>query len=698
MANHQTQYRVACDIGGTFTDFVLYDETTGAIHIEKCLTTPDDPSRGALSGLGAFDAIDDQHVALTHRIAHATTLVANTVIERKGAKTALLTTQGFRDVLELRRHVRVTTYELWEDPPEPLVPRSLRLPVNERTYSDGTVLQPVDPGDIEAIVAILRREGVGSVAIAFLHAYVNPTNERAAAEILGRLMPEVAITTSAAVLPRIKEYERTSTAVVNAYVKPLTQNYLSRFDAGLSRAGYGAPLRIMLSTGGIASSETAGAFPIRLIESGPVAGAIVGRYFAELLDEDEVISFDMGGTTAKACLIRGQQLPITDQLEVARSKRFTKSSGYPVAVPAVDMIEIGAGGGSIAMVNALDLVQVGPESAGADPGPACYGLGGERPTVTDANAVLGYLDPETFAGGRMTLDLEAAERAITGHLAERIGRDLLASAWTVHNVVNETMATAVRMHVSERGGTPERATLVAFGGAGPMHADNLARKLSIRRIVVPLRAGVLSALGLLVAPAAFDLVRTVKTPLTRFDAADAEVVFAELTAEIEATLRQVDPEARIEYSRAADVGYIGQGYQVTVPLPDGGLDPDTLWDRFAQIYAEKYGYFYDDVAAEVVDLRLNGRLIDGALQLRPMEPTDARAVAKGERRAYSHLRRERIAFRVFDRDALAPGMSFDGPAIVEEASTTTVVDIGARVAVDAFGSLVIEIGAEGLGR
>ena len=260
------------------------------------------------------------------------------------------------------------------------------------------------------------------------------------------------------------------------------------------------------------------------------------------------------------------------------------------------------------------------------------------------------------------------------------------------------MATAVRMHVSERGGTPERATLVAFGGAGPMHADNLARKLSIRRIVVPLRAGVLSALGLLVAPAAFDLVRTVKTPLTRFDAADAEVVFAELTAEIEATLRQVDPEARIEYSRAADVGYIGQGYQVTVPLPDGGLDPDTLWDRFAQIYAEKYGYFYDDVAAEVVDLRLNGRLIDGALQLRPMEPTDARAVAKGERRAYSHLRRERIAFRVFDRDALAPGMSFDGPAILEESSTTTVVDIGARVAVDDFGSLVIEIGAEGLGR
>ncbi len=691
MDRGSARYRVACDIGGTFTDFVLYDEASGALHIEKRLTTPEDPSAGALAGLGAFDAVDPDHVAYTRRIAHATTLVANTVIERKGARTALLTTKGFRDVLELRRHVRVTTYELWEDPPEPLVPRRLRLGVDERTAADGTVLKPVEREEIAKFAEQLRAAGIESVAIAFLHAYVNPANEQAAAETLAALLPEVEITTSAAVLPRIKEYERTSTAVVNAYVKPMARGYLNRFDRGLADAGYRAPLRIMLSTGGIASAETAGAFPVRLIESGPVAGAIVGRHFAELMGEDEVISFDMGGTTAKACLIRAGALPITDQLEVARSRRFTKSSGFPVAVPAVDMIEIGAGGGSIAFVNSLDLVQVGPESAGADPGPACYGQGGERPTVSDADVVLGYLDPARVACGRMGLVVEAGERALRDHLVAKSGRDVLADAWTVRNVVDEAMAAAVRMHASERGGTPDRALLVAFGGAGPMHADHLARKLSMRRILVPLRAGVLSALGLLIAPAAFDLARTIKTPLAHLNSDEAEAVFAELRTEIEATLRQVDAESEIEFIRAAEIGYIGQGYQVTVPLDDAPLDGEALWDRFARIYREKYGYFYDDVPAELVDLHLRGRLRVPAPTLRAAAPVAGGATKTGTRDAYSAVAGERIAFAVHDRESLAPGMCLDGPAIIQEFSTTTVVDLGARVAVDELGSLLIEI-------
>jgi len=348
--------RVGCDVGGTFTDFVLLDEASGEIQVEKGLTTPADPSIGILDGLGALDRASPGHAARTGRFAHATTLIANAVIERKGARTALLCTRGFRDVLELRRHVRVTTYELWADPPEPLVPRFLRVPVTERTWSDSRILTPINPAEIEEIARYLRREAVESVAIAFLHAYVNPHNEQEVARLLGELLPEIAVTTSSSVLPQIKEFERTSACVVNAYVKPRARAYLRRLDDRIRGLGFTAPMRIMLSTGGVASTETASEFPVRLIESGPVAGAIVARQYAELLGVAELLSLDMGGTTAKSCLIRDAILPVTDELEVARSRRFTKSSGFPLAVPAVNLLEIGAGGGSIGTVSALGLV------------------------------------------------------------------------------------------------------------------------------------------------------------------------------------------------------------------------------------------------------------------------------------------------------------------------------------------------------
>ena len=692
MSKQGAAYRLGCDVGGTFTDFVLYDEGSGAIHVEKCLTTPADPSVGMLEGLRAFGAVDPDHVARTGRIAHATTLVANAVIERKGARTALLTTRGFRDVLELRRHVRVTTYELWADPPAPLVPRHLRIPIDERTYSDGTVLRRVSREEIEAAIALMQAEGVGSVAVAFLHSYVNPDNEREAARLLRELAPEIAVTASADVLPQIKEYERTSTTVVNAYVKPLVRRYLGNLDGGLAHAGYAAPLRVMLSNGGLGSTDTAADFPLRLIESGPVAGAIVGRRIAEALALPEVLSFDMGGTTAKACFIRDGALPITEELEVARSRRFTRSSGFPVAVPAVNMIEIGAGGGSIAGINEMGLVQVGPESAGADPGPICYARGGTRPTVTDADLLLGYLNPGNFAGGSMRLDEAAARAGIEEQLARPRGQSALEAAWTVHDVVNETMAAAVRMHITERGGNPRQAVLVAFGGAGPLHACHLAAKLRIGRVMVPLRAGVLSALGLLVAPPAYDIVRTHKVPLREFDAASTGALLEEMADQVASLLGRLGAEGDLRFRRGVDVGYIGQSYQVTVPL-EGAVDREAIWQSFAALYREKYGYFYDDVPAEIVNLRVLGELVGGELALQPL-PSGPAAAPAGARPAWSARERRMRPFDVFDRARLHPGAAFEGPAIVEEASATTIIDQGATVEVDAWGSLVVTLDLE----
>jgi len=691
-------FRVGCDIGGTFTDFVLLDESTGQIFVEKGLTTPADPSLEIMTGLAALDRVARGYAAQARFVAHATTLIANAVIERKGARTALLTTRGFRDVLELRRHVRVTTYELWADPPEPLVPRFLRIAVSERTGGDGRVITPVDRAEIEAIAHRLRVEGVESVAIAFLHAYANATNELEASRLLAELVPEIAVTTSSSVLPQIKEFERTSAAVVNAYVKPLARRYLRGLDGGLRALGFRAPLRIMLSTGGVASADTAAEFPVRLIESGPVAGAIAARHYASLGGIDgaragDVLSFDMGGTTAKACLVREHALSITDELEVARSRRFTKSSGYPVPVPAVNLMEIGAGGGSIASVNSLGLVQVGPESAGATPGPICYGLGGTRPTVTDADLVLGYLNAEYFAGGTIRLDAEGAARGIEHDLARPLGRDLAAAAWTVHDVVNETMAAAVRMHVTERGGNPGRATLFAFGGAGPVHGYHLAATLGIPRMIVPLRAGVLSALGLVIAPVSFDLVRTHKLALGQLEPTAIETIFRDMSEEVRRTLDKAQPGAPPTFTRAVDIGYIGQSYQVTVPVDAStGLDPAELWRRFAALYRDKYGYFYDDVPAELVNLRVSGRLSGMDLTLPRLEAARTAAAApKDERRAYSRRHRRMIPFAVYDRSELGPGTSIAGPAIIEEASATTIVDDGASVTVDDWGSLVVRV-------
>lgn len=685
-------FLVGCDIGGTFTDLVLLNRSTGEITIGKCLSTRPDPSDGLMAGLRQLQAKAGEYFSLLAQIAHATTLVANTVIERKGARCALLCTEGFRDVLEVRRHVRVTTYELWSDPPEPLVPRHLRLPVSERTLANGTIARAIDPDEIHRIAAILRQEKVESITVAFLHSYRNPTNELQVQQLLAKILPGVPITTSAAVLPQIKEYERTCTAVVNAYVRPLVQSYLTGLDARLRSTGITAPVHVMLSNGGTASLRTAVEFPIRLIESGPVAGAKAAQHYREVCRLGDVLAFDMGGTTAKACLIQEGEVPITEELEVARTQRFTRSSGYPIAVPGAHLIEIGAGGGSIAAVNSLGLVQVGPESASSEPGPACYARGGRRPTVTDADLILGYLNSTYFAGGALTLDLALAHSAIVSGVAEPAQTDVLAGAWSIHDVVNETMAAAIRIHMAERGGRLNDVTLIAFGGAGPVHAYNLASKLGISRLLVPQRAGVLSAVGLVISAPAYDIVRSVRAPLSAFDPIAAEAEFRSMEADIDRRLRQVDPDGAVSFVRSADIGYIGQGYQVTVPANE--LTADALWHGFSETYRAKYGYFYDDVPAEVVNLRANGRM-RGVNHLATITPSCAQnndsLRGRSSRLAYSRASAKMLPFTVYDRTHLVPEASIEGPAIIEEPSSTTIVDAGGSLMVDQHGTLVITV-------
>ena len=696
MPKESGNYLVGCDIGGTFTDLVLFDQTTGKMVVRKVVTTPGDPSEAVVNGVRSLAESVPEYPAGTRQFVHATTLATNAVIEKKGAKTALLATKGFRDLLELRRHVRVKNTELWNDPPEPLVPRYLRLPVAERTYSDGRVLVPVAEEELGEIAQLLLDEGVESVAIAFLHSYVNAKNEEQVAEAIGRLLPGIPVSLSSRVLPEYMEYERTATTVINAYVKPLVQRYLHRLEDRLNQEGFRSSLFVTLSNGGLASVGTAGEFPVRMIESGPAAGVVAAQAYARLANLDQVLSLDMGGTTVKACLIKDGALPLTSELEVARSQRLQKGSGYPVATPSINLIEVGAGGGSIARINELGLVQVGPESSGADPGPICYGFGGDEPTVTDADLVLGYLDPDYFLGGEMKLDAAAAAQGLKDRLGDALGQQPLNAAWTVHEVVNANMAAAVKMHVIEKGGDPGRATVVAFGGAGPVHAYNLARAMGIKKVLVPFQAGVTSALGLLEAPPAFDLSRTYKTPLERLDFVSLGHDFEAMEREVKGLLDQVDPNGEVRFDRSVDLCYIGQGYQIPLPLANADISGDIgdfLWEGFAREYREKYGYFYDDVPVELANVRVRGSIVGQGLQFQtlPRGEGAVKDALKGQRQAYSAIMQDMVPHQVYDRYRLSPGMAIDGPAIIEERESTTVVDWGGKAEVDDYGTLVISV-------
>jgi N-methylhydantoinase A len=716
-------WRLGCDIGGTFTDFVLLDEETGAFTVEKVLTTPADPSAAVDEGIARLLARHPGFVATTEHVIHGTTLVINAVIERKGARTALVATRGFSDVLEMRREIRYDIYDIGAVYPTPLIERDLRRELTERMLSDGTVLTPLDEAEAVGVLAGLAADGVESVAVCFLHAYANPGHERRVEQFLAGAQPGLSVSLSSEVLPEIKEFERMATTAVNAYVKPLVARYLARLEERLRARGMGRRLFLMLSGGGITGTATAAKFPVRLIESGPVGGALASIHLGRRAALGDVLSFDMGGTTAKAALIRGGELPMTTELEVDRVHRFKRGSGTPLGVAAVDLIEIGAGGGSIAAINSLGLLQVGPQSSGADPGPISYGHGGTAPTVTDADLVLGYLDPAYFLGGAMRLDVAGARAGIESEVGKRLGLGVDEAAWGIHEVVNENMASAIRMYVAEKGGDLAATTLVAFGGAGPVHADGVAKKLGVPRLVVPRGAGVFSALGFLVAPVSFEVSRTRPVRLPHASPERLAAAFAELEAEAARVVREAAAGAPLRFARAADICYHGQGHSIRVALASGdaGLTQDAIAERFLAEYRARYGYSYDDLEPELVTLRvtatadrttpdpsppvtskdrpMGGRAMDGpdgrvdpeTPGHRPLMRGEVMPAQKGERPAWSSRARRFVPHRVYAMDRLTPGTTLTGPAILEEDASTLIVGDGASAVVDARGFVMVTL-------
>ena len=692
--------RVGIDVGGTFTDFVVLDDATGAMRTYKCLTTPRDPAAAIEDGLRVLEQQLPGSTARLVEVIHGTTLVINAIIERKGARTGLVTTRGFRDTLELGREIRYAAYDPFAEMPEPLVPRERRLEVAERVRSDGRVLQPLDPDDARATLRALAAMNVESVAVCLLNSFENPKHELELKRLLAAELPGVSVSISYDVLPQIREYERTSTTVTNAYVKPLTERYLGQLKARLAALGFNGRLFIMLSSGGVTSAATAAEYPVRIIESGPSAAVIAAQYFSRLFELPEMFCFDMGGTTAKSCLIQGGVANVVSTFEVGRVQRFQKGSGLTIQVPVVDLMEIGAGGGSIARRSRLGTLQVGPQSAGAEPGPICYGRGGTDPTVTDADLLLGYLDADYFLGGTMPLDAAAARRGIEERVAGPLGVSFIQAAWGIHDLINETMAAAAKAHVAERGGNPALVTVAAFGGAGPVHAYGLARKLGARQLLVPPNAGVGSALGFFTAPRAFDLVRSHKVPLLAADFTAIEALFRELEADGERTLRQAGAEGSVAFTRSVDARFIGQGSETNLAVPPGDfgrLDAAALRQRFDEAYARLYGRSYPESPVEFVSFRVRSSLPVRRLSL-PKLPAAARpqasAAQKSERRAYSRVAQDFIPHAVYDRYRLAAGAEFAGPAIIEERESTVVVGERAHVRVDEYGFLWVNLPQE----
>ena len=689
-------YRLGCDIGGTFTDFVLIDDRTGEIYINKCLTTPGDPSDAVEQGMRELGKKVLGYVEKLDEVIHGTTLVINAIIERKGAKTGLITTGGFRDVLELGREIRYAPYDIFAEFPKPLVPRRFRLEVEERVRSDGTVLVPLRPEEVRQVVRQLVGMGVESIAVCLINSFENPAHERLVKKIVEEEAQGVPVSISYEVLPQIREYERTSTTVTNAYVKPLTGKYLSRLAGRLESIGVGAKLFIMLSSGGITSVDTAAEFPVRIIESGPTAAVISGQYYGKLFNIPEMFCFDMGGTTAKSCLIQGGTAGVVPTFEVGRVQRFMKGSGLTIQVPVVDLMEIGAGGGSIAKVSKMGTLHVGPESSGADPGPICYGRGAKAPAVTDADLLLGYLDENYFLGGEMKLDRESARRGIEEQIAGPLGISFIQALWGIHDLINETMAAAAKTHIAEKGGNPRLVTVAAFGGAGPVHAYGLAKKLGAPRLIVPPNAGVGSALGFFTAPRAFDLVRSHKVGLIGADFNEIERIFVEMEAEGARTVQKTGAADAIRFERSVDMRFVGQGSETNVAIPEKKmnlLEPVEVRRRFDETYARLYGRTYADSPVEFINFKVRATLPERflsfpKLERRTMSISDA---VKGQREAYSGLAKDFVPHVVYDRYKLFEGARFKGPAIIEERESTVVAGEDASVFVDEFGFLWIDI-------
>jgi N-methylhydantoinase A len=689
----QPEARLAVDIGGTFTDVVL--EMDGRHVTTKVLTTPQAPEQGVMAGfekIRALSGVDPSDIRL---VIHGTTLATNALIERRGAMTALVVTSGHRDALEMAHENRFEQYDISVDRPIPLVPRHLRIPVEERIDRNGNVLVPLDEDSVRALLPVLVEKEVESVAVGLLHAYANPRHERRTRDLLLEALPSLSITLASEVCPEVREYERLSTACANAYVQPLMSRYLRSLAEALRDAGVACPFLLMTSGGGLTTLDTATAFPIRLVESGPAGGVILASHVARQCGLDRVISFDMGGTTAKLCIVDDGQPLNSRHFEVARSYRFRRGSGLPVRVPVIEMVEIGAGGGSIASVDSMSQLRVGPRSAGSEPGPASYGRGGEQPTVTDADVALGKLYPSRFAGGSISIDPSLAKSAVMTHVGTPLGLEGALAAHGISEIVDENMANAARTHAIEWGKGVDGRAMVAFGGSAPIHAARLMEKLNLDRVVVPSHAGVGSAVGFLLAPISYEVVRSRYMRLSAFDPHLVEEVLSEMLAEAQTVVQQGAPDAATSSTAQAFMRYVGQGHEIGVGVPDeiaddGEAGGARLRQSFDAAYAELYGRTIPGLDVEVLSWTLVVSTIIPAvtpLEAQRLSPTSPTPTGTSE--LVEGGSGQSVEAGVFSRSDLAPGASLKGPALIVEDQTTTVVPTGFVADVATSGYLVI---------
>ena len=680
--------RIASDIGGTFTDVVL--DRDGELVTAKVLSTPPQPELGLMAGVERVLEQSGVSAGEVDQLIHGTTLATNALIERRGARTVQIATAGFRDVLEMAHENRFDQYDLSIDRAPPLVPRALRLEIEERVGADGRVLRPLDEAAVPALLSVLKEVEAQSLAITFMHSYANPAHERRLGELIAAARPDLAISLSCDVSPEIREYERFVTTCANAYVRPLMAGYLTALQERLNAAGFRCPLLLVTSSGDLTDLATATAFPVRLVESGPAGGAVLAASLARAHGLDEVLAFDMGGTTAKLCLIDEGRAQTTRSFEVARAHNNLKGSGLPIRIPAIELVEIGSGGGSIARVDSLGRLLVGPRSAGADPGPVCYARGGKEPAVTDADAVMGRIDASRFSAD-VTLDIAAAETAIGREIGAPLGLAPEAAAFAVAEIVAENMASAARVHAIESGKSLERRTLIAFGGAAPLHAARLAQKLGVSRIMVPSDAGVGSAVGFLVAAQAFEQAQSLYADLDAFDAAGVNRLLDGLAA---AAQRLLGPEG-LTLSRQAYMRYRGQGHEIAVPIPAEGLDASSaagLRAAFEDRYRRLFGRTIPGLGVEALtwSVRMERRGTEGAPARAAVRSAAPAAEASEQRQVFDPGAGARIAYQLIGRGSLAPGDEREGPCLVAEAQTTSVCPLGYDVRVLVDGSLLIE--------
>jgi len=691
--------RVAVDIGGTFTDSVLMSGDATVLATNKTLTTHESPAAGAMTGVKM--ACDQAGIALSDvsGFVHGTTLATNALIERRGARVAGITTEGFRDILEIAYERRYSQYDINIDKPDLIVPRSRCFTVPERVSVKGDVLIPLDESAINSLVASLQAEKVDAIAICFLHAYVNPKHEQRLRELLLDRMPDLSVSISSEVSPEAREFDRLCTTIANAYIAPLMSKYLAEFGTAFQAEGLTCPVLMMTAGGGMTTLETARRFPIRLVESGPAGGAILAAHVARQCGEGSVLSFDMGGTTAKLCLIDNYQPQTSRQFEVSRAARFIKGSGMPVRIPVVDMIEIGAGGGSIAAVDRLGRLTVGPESAGSEPGPAAFGRGGTYPTVTDSDVALGYIEPARFAEGRLHVDVDAANAVLAEHLGAVLGLDATGSAQGVSDIVDESMASAARMHAVESGKDLGIRTMIAFGGNGPLHATRVARRSGVSRILIPNNPGVGSAVGFLFAPVSFEVVRSFYTLLKTMDVAAINTMFDSLIDEAASVVRAGAPAAPLTYERTAFMRYHGQGHEIEIALPDRALedgDLTTMQDAFEVNYKRQFARAVPGMDIEILNWSVRVSTKKPNIDTTPERPEKVAAVAVGVRRIICDVSGKVLDAAVFWRPDLTPGTTLAGPALIAEAQTTTLVSADFSATVDAAGNLVLtHMDAEG---